>query len=211
MTVDDILTEIVAEVVSDLSNAEMLVYFKSGARMVPTYMRGRLFLTEDTLTIASGSQEGDLTDLDPGFIRERNVWYVDSNNERVPIVKPPSPSYFHTIYTASQSQGSGKPDYYRIFQQTIQMDRKADAALTVGLDYFFAVTTGITTSTDLEFDEQLIEALKCFCKYLYYLQYEQEDVMADTFKKDGFALIGRLDEEYQDHEFGGIVEETETY
>ena len=94
-TVSAILTEIVAETVSDLSNADMLKYFISGARQVPTLIRERAFLATDEITITSGQSTGDLTGLSPAFVRERRVWWVDQDGHRQPIVKPPSLNYFH--------------------------------------------------------------------------------------------------------------------
>lgn len=207
-TVSDILTEIVAETVSDLSNADMLKYFISAARQVPTLIRERAFLATDTLVITSGSNTGDLTDLSPAFVRERFVWWLDVDGHRQPIVKGPSLRYFHGIFSPGEK---GNPDYYHIFAQTIEIDRLANGNLTVGFDYFAEVTAGMTTSTSMSIDEQMVEAMKFMTKAEYYEQYEEDGRKSDKAERKGLRLITRLEEEYQDHEFGGLVEETETY
>ncbi len=207
-TVSAILTEVVGEVVSDLSNADMLKYFISAARQVPTLIRERSFLGSDTLTISSGSQTGDLTDLSPAFVRERFVWWVDPDGHRQPIVKPPSLRYFHGIYSPGEN---GNPDYYRILGQTIEVDRAANEDLTVGLDYFAEITDSMTVNTAMTIDEQMVEAIKFMTKAEYYWQYEEDERKSDKAEGKGLRLITRLEEEYQDHEFGGLVEETETY
>jgi len=208
MLVSAILTEIVAETVSDLSNADMLKYLISASRQVPTLIRERAFLASDTLTIAFGTSTGDLTDLSPAFVRERHVWWVDQDGHRQPIVKPPSTRYFHGIFSPGES---GKPDYYRIYAQTIEIDRLANEALTVGFDYFAEISASMTVNTDLAIDDQMVEAFKFMTKAEYYGQYEEDERKSDKADKKGLRLITRLEEEYQDHEFGGLVEETETY
>lgn len=206
--VSSILTEIVGEVVSDLSNADMLKYFISAARQVPTLIRERAFLATDTLTISAGNQTGDLTDLSPAFVRERHVWWVDADGHRQPIVKPPSKRYYHGIFSPGEA---GNPDYYGIYAQTIEIDRITVSDLTVGFDYFAEMTDGMTVNTSLAVDEQMVEAMKFMTKAEYYEQYEEDTRKSDKAEKKGLRLITRLEEEYQDHEFGGLVEETETY
>lgn len=208
MTVENILNEIISETVSDLTATQMLVYFKSAARQVPTFIRERLLLASDTLTISAGDQTGDLTDLDPPFVRERYVWWVDVDGHRQPIVKPPSLRYFHGIYSPGEA---GKPDYYRILGQTIEIDRAADENLTIGFDYFKAITSGIALSDTFGADEQLIESIKFMTKSEYYGQYEEDERKSAKAEGKSLKLITRLEEEYQDHEFGGLVEETENY
>ena len=208
MLVSAMLTEIVAETVSDLSNADMLKYLISAVRQVPTLIRERAFLASDTLTISSGTNEGDLTDLSPAFVRERHVWWVDQDGHRQPIVKPPSTRYFHGVFSPGEA---GKPDYYRILAQTIEIDRSADEDITVGFDYFAEIATSMTVNTELAIDEQMVEAMKFMTKAEYYGQYEEDERKSEKAERKGLRLITRLEEEYQDHEFGGLVEETETY
>ncbi|MCA9409362.1 MAG: hypothetical protein KC733_11785, partial [Candidatus Omnitrophica bacterium] len=116
MTINELVDEVQAEVVSDLTDAQMLVYFKSGMRFVPSLIRSRLFLAEDELVLPAGDSSDSLTDLSPAFVRERQVWYIDDAGDRIIINKPPSNEYFHEMKT---TQNVGKPYYYRIAGQTI--------------------------------------------------------------------------------------------
>ena len=205
MTVNNLVDEVQAETVSDLLDAQMLVYFKSGLRFIPSLIRSRLFLAEDELSLAAGQSSDDLTDLSPAFVRERNVWYLDSNGDRILINKPPSLEYFHSVRSTSPT---GKPYYYRIAGQTIYFDTQLDETITWGMDYFKEMTTDIALSDTFEGDEQLAEAAKCFCKSEFYTQYDEDLQKGAIYERKGKEIITRLDEEYTDHEFGGMVEDT---
>lgn len=208
MLVSDLLDEIIGEVVSDLTAAQMFKYFISACRQAPTYVRDQLLIATDSLSVSSGVSTGDLTDLDPTFIRERFLWYEDDEGHRIPILKPPSKGFFHDAYSPATS---GKPKYYRIYQQTIEFDVLADETLTIGFDYFAALTDSMTTSTDLAINEQFAEAIKFLAKSEYYEQYEEDNKKALRAERKGMGLLDRIEEEYQDQEFNGQVEETEDY
>lgn len=230
MTFSEILAEIILEVGGDITDTDfatrLLVFFKTGLRRIPTYIRDRLFLGEDTLSLIVGADTLDLGDLDPGFVRERVIWYVDTSGQRVIIQSPPSIEFFHSI---KNSNNSGKPTYYRIYGSTIQFDKKADEALTVGFDYVAEVsatsqlelegggvvlnTDGgsveLTTDSDFFGHEQLVEAAKDFCKMTYYRDYEEDEVKATAHERTGKELISELEAEYEIRELGGYVSSSE--
>lgn len=205
MIINDILAEIISEVGGDASDTtlttKMLGFFKAGYRHLPAFCRDRNFLGQDTLIVTSGTSTGDLDDID-GFIREREVWFVGDNLIHIPIYKPPSTMYWHKVVTPNSQ---GKPFYYRIYDRTIELDKKAAGDLTIGIDYFKAVS--VITGTDTwKADEQVLEAAKHFCKMIYW-QYEEDEAKAAREGSLAKALADKLEEEYEVEELGGFVDE----
>ena len=137
LTIAQVLTEIIKEVGGDTTDTDfadiMLVFFKSGLRNVPTFIKDRLILVEETKTLTASAQSIDLSTLTNGFIKEENVWYVGSSGQRIPIIKPVTRQYFNSIYSIS---GVGKPSYYVINGKTMMFDKPADVATTIGLQFF---------------------------------------------------------------------------
>lgn len=204
MTVQAILDEIIAEVVSDLTATQMLSYFKSGLRRMPAYISSRMFLAEGTVTLAQGAYTVSLSSLSPTMTKERAVWYVGDNNARIPIVLPPSPGFFHDNFTPS---GNGKPAFYRVYQNTMMFDKSADASTTIGLDYFKALSSIVLGDTFVG-DELLIEAAKEFCKAKYYSEYEEDKVKASERRQEAFEIMEGIEADYQQQEHGSHVQQT---
>ena len=150
----------------------------------------------------SGSRVGDLDDLD-GFIREREVWFVGDNGIHIPIYKPPSTMYWHKVITPN---ASGKPFYYRIHERSVEIDKKADAPLTLGFDYFKAVSV-VTAGDTWVSDEQILEAAKHFCKMVYFSDYEEDTEKARENERRGKEIAQILEEEYEVEELSGFVDE----
>lgn len=209
MIISEIVNEIIEETVSDLSDIKMLVYLKSGMRFVPSFIRSRFLLEEGTINLLLGASTVSLNGLSVSMTRERNVWYLDDQGERMPILNPPSSEYFHRNLISNA--GLGKPAFYRIFGKTMQFDKKADSNVTIGLDYFKEISKGLLLNDNFIGDETLIEGIKCFAKGEYYSQYEEDLEKGREYERKGKEIISVIDEEYQDKEFGGYVEETEFY
>lgn len=207
-TVQNLVDEVQADVVTDLSDANMLGYVKSGLRFLNGHIRSRLFVTEDTATLTQNTDSVDLTDLSPAFVRPREVWYLDSGNERIPILKPPSIREFHV---SKQNGVVGKPLYYLIERQTMEFDKNADSNITIGFDYFVELTESIALGDTFIGDEIMFEAAKCYTKAEYYLQYEEDDKKAAIYESKGDRLANRMAYDYEAEHLGGHVEETEEY
>lgn len=206
MTVEEIIDDVIAEVVADVDSSAMLRYFKSALRRIPANIRSRMFLAEDTLTLAANSYTLDLTELSPSFSKERAIWYVDSNGRRIPITNPPSPDFFHRNFNPS---GYGKPVYFRIYKRTLNFDKRSDESLTIGFDYFKKVSE-IETDDEIE-DESLIEGAKEYCKMAYFRDYEEDLNKAAEHERIGKEIILGIQSDYEEDESGNRVEETENY
>lgn len=206
MTVQQIIDEIQAESVIDLADATLLNHFKSGLRYISSLIEDRVFLTEGTITLASGAQTASLGGLTSAFLKERHVWYV-SDGSRIPIDPPPSLSYFHDVHTTT---GTGKPSYYRIYGTTFQVDKKADEAITIGFDYFKEISAVALVDTFLG-DERLIQAAKYACKAEYYGDYEEDEIKAARNERKCKEILMQLEGEYEANERGGYVDEKENF
>jgi len=206
MTINDILAEIINEVGGDSSDTtlttKMLGFFKAGYRHIPAFIRDRNFTAVASYTLLAASNTVALTNF-TGFIREREIWFEGDNGIHIPIYKPPSLQYFHKVINP---QKGGKPFYYRIYAQTLQFDKLADAGLIIGMDYFKAVSSIAGTDTWLA-DEQLMEGAKHFCKMIYFSDYEEDTEKASENERRGKDIIARLEEEYEVQELGGYVDE----
>lgn len=207
MLISAIITEIVLEVGGDSSDStfstNMLTFLKAGLRRIPAFIRDRVFITIDSVTLSSGSATASLSGLASGLVKERAVWYVGDNNARIPIHRPPSINFFHENYNPS---GSGAPQFYHIYGSTIEFDKKANQAYTIGLDYFKEVSSIVAGDTFIG-NEQMLEAVKDFCKMVYYRGYEEDEAKASQFERTGKELIAQLQEEYEDQELGTHIEE----
>jgi len=225
MKFNEILAEIIIEVGGDITDVEfgnkILIFIKTGIRRIPAFIRDRLFVAEDTATLTSGTNTIDLDDLDPGFVRERVVWY-ESSGKRVIINRAKNVEWFHSLYN---SNSSGKPFCYLIQGSTIKFDKLSDENLTVGFDYVAELSeTGqllleggglvlsedgghINLTADEEFfgHEQLVEAVKDFAKMIYYRDYEEDEEKAREHERMGKEIIQRLEEEYEIQELGGHI------
>ena len=205
LLISEVITEIVTEVGGDTTDttfaATMLVFLKSGMRKFPTFIKDRLLLVEETLTLALSAQTLDLTTLSNGFLKENSVWYVGSNSNRLPITPPPTRDYFNRIYNTS---GTGKPIYYVINGKTMQFDKKADEALTIGIQFFKEISNILTTDTFFG-DERSLEACKHLCKQGYYLDYEEDDTKYLRHKSDAGDILLELESDYEDQEQAGHI------
>lgn len=206
MTIDEIVEEIVLEVGGDVDDTDfsdkMLKFLKAGMRRVPAFIRDRLFLAQGTLTLAQGSATVDLSTLDPGFIRERGVYYIGDSDIRVPIYKPQSYDYFNRFYAPT---ATGNPIFYHVIGKTMEFDRKAAANTTIFLDYFKEISSVIGSDTFIG-NEQTVEVCKDFCKVVYY-GYEEDIGKKDDFEAQGNKLLLQLEADYEAQELGGYVEE----
>lgn len=199
MTINEIIDEIQAESVISLSDADMLNFMKSALRQISTILQQyRCFLTEGTLSFSTLDQTKTLP---TGFILERNIWYVQ-DGQRIIIGRPQSSEYFMQVYTTN---GSGKPDWYRIYGTTLQLDKPADTAFTVGLDYFKEISSVVLGDTFLG-DERVIQACKHLCKAEYYGDYEEDEVKSNRNRAIGTAMLTKIAEDYESQEMGGNVE-----
>lgn len=206
MTVQQIIDEIQAESVIDLADATLLNHFKAGLRYISSLIEDRVFLTEGTITLASGAQTASLGGLTSAFVKERHVWYV-SDGARVPIIKAPSLAYFHDVYTTT---GTGAPSYYRIYGTTFQVDKLADQAYTVGFDYFKEISAVALVDTFLG-DERLIQASKYACKAEYYSSYEEDEPKSDKNERKCKEILIQLQGDYESQDRSGYVDEKEEY
>ena len=206
MTVNDVIAEIVNEVGGDASDttlsAKMLGFYKAGMRRIPAFVRDRAFATVAEYALTSASNTVDLANF-PGFIREREIWFRGDNLIHITVYKPPSLQYFHKILTPNSS---GKPFYYRIYGQTLQFDKKADAGLVIGMDYIKEISA-ITGADEVAYNEEIIEACKHFCKMVYFSDYEEDEGKASQNERRGKDIIARLEENYEEQEQGSYVDE----
>lgn len=204
MLVSAVIQEIIDEAVLDLSTTEMLPYMKSALRQISTILKYRGFITEGTLSVASGAQSASLSSLSSGFILERDVWYV-SNGSRIEIDAPQSPAYFNSIYTTT---GSGKPEYYKINGTTMIFDKPLDEAITIGIEYFKEISAIALSDTFLG-DERVIQAAKHLCLARYYRLYEEDKAKSDDEAKDGLGLLMKVQDDFESQDLAGDVEVTE--
>lgn len=209
MLVSAIIDELVNEVGGDTGDDDfvekMLGFFKSGLRRLPVFMRDRLFVTESSLTLSANAITLDLSNLDPGFVKERAVWYVNGDGKRVPITMCESQEQFDAFYTPN---APGNPLYYKIYGKTMRFNCKAATALTVGFDYFKEVSD-VEEGDTFFGNEQTVEAAKEMTKVIYYQGYEEDTGKADKARLDAGALISQLESDYAAQEQGGYIEEKE--
>lgn len=208
LTIEQVITEIVTEVGGDTTDddfaAIMLVFFKSGIRKFPTFIRDRLLLVIEELTLSSGDQSLDLTTLTKGFLKENHVWWVGTNDNRLPIIPPPYREYFNRIYNTS---GVGKPIYYVINEKTMLFEKKTDQDITVGIEFFKEISN--VSTTDLFFgDERTLEACKELCKQGYFLDYEEDERKSVLHGNESQRLLIQLEADYEDQEMGGHIGKT---
>lgn len=206
MTIEDILEDIVAEIVADVDTATMFLYLKSGLRRIPANIRSRMFLTEATLPLSASAYTLNLSSLSPKFSRERAIWYVDSEGKRQPITKLTSPQEFHRHFNPASY---GKPTFYRIYGTTLNFDKRADAALTIGFDYF-KKAADVTTSDEID-DEEMMEAVKEYAKAIYYQDYEKDANSAIIHGREAEKILNGIQGQYEEDEGADRVEETEDY
>lgn len=209
MTNQAIIDEISVEVGGNTSNSALqsilFVCLKSGFRRIPALIRNRIFVKQGSITIGNGLYEGSLASI-TGFIKERAIWYLDSNNVRVPILPQRSVQDFHNRFSPNLY---GKPARYMIYNNSnvlyIQFDRRTDQSLTVGVDYFCSVSAIELTDTFIG-DEQLIECVKGYAMERYYRNYEEDKQKADDNKAGADQLLLQLEGDYEAEELGGYVE-----
>lgn len=205
LTIEQVITEIVTEVGGDTTDttfaATMLVFLKSGMRKFPAFVRDRLLLVQEELTLAINTQEIDLTGLTEGFLKENYVWYTTTTGNRIPIIQPPSRSYFNDIYN---TDSTGKPLYYIIIGKTMQFEKKADEAVTVGIEFFKEISD-ISTSDTFFGDERTLEACKSLCKQGYYLDYEEDSAKSDRHERNADKILFELESDYEDQELAGHI------
>ena len=211
LTIDNILDEIIKEVGGDTTDttfkADMLSFMKAGIRHIPVFIRSRLFITLGTKTLAVGEYSVDLSTLDPGFIKERSVWWVTTESKRHPIYRATSNAQFNEIFAPNVR---GDPRWFRIYEKTMEFDRKAADEKTIGIEYYKEVSAIETTDTFFG-DDSLLEAVKHFTKMVYYGDYEEDEKKKADHKRDGKELILELEGDFEASEYGGHVEQTDCY
>ena len=208
MTIQQIIDEIITEIGGDADDSELdgkvLVCLKSGLRRIPAFIKDRLFLAQGSVSLTTGNYEVSLSAMSPGFVKERAIWYVGNNNMRVPIIPAPSKEFFHSIITINST---GKPSYYRIYGKTMQFNIKASSTLTIGLDYFKEVSSVVVGDTFFG-NEQTVEAVKDYCKMIYYSDYEEDMEKSLNHDRMGKELIVELQREYEEQELGSHALDT---
>ncbi len=211
MTIQAVIDEMAQEVGGKTTDTDLeailFVCFKAGLRRVGTYLLSRTFYLQGTVSVAYGLFEISLATLS-GFIKERAVWYLDSNNVRVPIYPHLSVQTFHNNFNPNLY---GKPARYLIYNKDMmQFDRKTDATLTVGLDYQKSISGVALTDTFLG-DEQLLEVAKAFAYERYYSNYEEDPGKAVANQAEGLRLMQQLEGDYEFSETGQYIENLELY
>ncbi len=209
MTIQDVIDEMAQEVGGSTSDADLeailFVCFKAGLRRVGTYLLSRTFFLQGSVTLSSGAYEVSLSTLS-GFIKERAVWYLDSNNVRVPIYPHLSVQTFHNNFSPNQY---GKPARYLVYNKDmIQFDRRSDSDLTIGLDYQKSIS-GVSLGDTFLGDEQMLEVAKSFGYERYYRNYEEDKTKADDNLSTGRDVLLQLEGDYEAEETGGYVEFTD--
>jgi len=206
LTIDEVLNELISEVGGDTTDAafktKMLGFMKAGIRHIPVFMRSRLFLTLGTSTLSAGDFSIDLSALNPGFIKERAVWWVTSESKRELIWQPNSNRQFNDIFSPN---ASGNPRVYRIYNKTMEFNRKADKEYTIGIEYFKEVSAVAVDDTFFG-DDSLLEAVKHFTKMVYFGDYEKDRQSKADHQRDGEKIIFELKADYEVQEMGGYVE-----
>lgn len=205
LTITQIITEIVTEVGGDTTDttfaATMLVFLKSGMRKFPAFVKDRLLLVQEELPLALNAQTLALTGTTKGFLKENHIWYTTATGQRVPIIPPQSRDYFNQIY---QTSSPGKPSYYIINGKTMQFDKKADEALTIGLEFFKEISD-VTGSDTFFGDERTLEACKSLCKVGYYLDYEEDESKSARHERIASGIMLELESDYEDQEQAGHI------
>ena len=211
LTIDNILDEIIAEVGGDTTDSAfktlMLGFMKTGIRHIPALIRSRLFITIQTKTLAALAYSIDLSSLDPGFIKERAVWWVTTENKRQAINLANSHSQFNDIFNQN---ANGTPRVYRVYDKTMEFDRSANQQYTIGIEYFKEVSA-ISTSNTFFGDDSLLAAVKHYTKMVYYGDYEEDEVKQNRHERQGGKIIFELEGDFEAQEMGGYVEQTSNY
>ena len=209
LTIDNVLDELIKEVGGDTTDSDfkddMFGFMKAGIRHIPAFIRSRLFIALDTKALAASAYSIDLSTLDPGFIKERAVWWVTTEGKRDPIDRANSNSEFNQLFAPNSN---GSPRVYRVYDKTMEFDRSANIQYTIGLEYFKEVSA-IETADTFFGDDSLLEAVKHFTKMVYYGDYEEDKVKKDSHQKDGGDIIFELEGDFEAQEMGGYVENKE--
>lgn len=208
MLISEIITEIITEVGGDTDDTELaallLTCFKAGRRRVPAFINDRSFLGRGTFTLAQGNYSALLSGL-TGFVRERAFWWQQTDLSRVPIIPPPSLGYFHTII---RPQTPGKPLYYNIYAGTIEFDKNADTALTIGADYFKEVSTIVVGDTFVG-DESMVEISKDFGKAVYFRNHEEDITRANDYENSAGKMMREKEGDWEEQNQGARIEMTQ--
>lgn len=202
--IDEIISEVGGDVDDSTLQAKMFGFYKAGARRVPAFIRERNFVDVNEHTLTDASNTIALSNF-PGFIREKEVWFKESSQGDVHILvyKVPALQYFHKIITPNYVR---KPFYYHIYKQTLQFDSKAPAGLVIGMEYVREISSLEITDT-CNWNEQIREALKHFCKMVYFSDYEEDQSKSRENERRGKDIIAALEEAYEIDDASAYVDE----
>jgi len=163
---DEIITEVGGSTSDSGLQTLIFGFMKSALRRFPRHTRSRILIDIAYATLSQGEQT---LPVPSDFVRERQVYYLDSNNKRVEIDKL-SFDEFNEQYNAGSGSQS-KPKGYRIYGSTIEFIHQADGTYTVYLEYYKSVDD-IETTDDFFASSDVIEIAKDGAKY-YYFDYEE--------------------------------------
>jgi hypothetical protein len=201
MLISDIVTELITETGGDTSDTSLATLFlgflKSTLRRLPRHTRTRYLYATKTSTLSSGSY---YVSLPTGFIRERDVYYIDSGS-RVDI---PQLS-FDEFNEQFNSTSTGGPQGYRIVGNTVEFLRTADKDYTI----YFECTQeidNISVSDTVTWDSSVTEIVKDGAKY-YYFDYEEDSPRATEKLTLFTAGLQKLETDFMSDEIPNYIEE----
>lgn len=203
MLISEIRDEIIADVGGDTTDTGLqttvLGCIKDGLGRLPAYLRARALVTVGTLTLSAGSGSVSISTL-TGFKKERLVWYV-SSGQRVEV-------YYkkRDVFNTFKNTTVGNPEYYSIYETTLEVNRNADVDYTLYVDYFKHVRAVAASDTFAGADEH-ITALKDLAKFIYYTDYQEDSQRGLIHLNAAKDILGELDADYAEQEQGGYVEE----
>ena len=206
MLVSEMITEIITEVGGSSDDTELttkfLIFVKGALRLLPSKARVRALVNIDTITLSANTQSKALP---TGFIHEvtdESVWYLNGSR-RKPIYRRQRDD-FNDLWTSGIL---GKPNYFRIYGYTMEVDRPDGVDRDIYIEFFKEVSS--VESTDTFFgDDTIIAATKELIKFIYYHDYEEDESKGRTHLKIADDLLSDLDGQYMAEDLGTHVEES---
>lgn len=203
MLISEIRDEIIADVGGDTADtglqAIVLGNIKDALGRFPAYLQSRALTTIGTLTLAAGAGSVALSGL-TGFVKERSIW-IEKDGQRVVVIYKK-----RDVFNTFKNTTIGAPEYYSIYEKTMEVNRNADQAYTLNVDYFKSIRAVVAGDTFAGNDDQ-ITALKDLAKFVYYTDYQEDANKGLIHMNAAKDILGELDADYAEQEQGGYVEE----
>ncbi len=203
MLISEIRDEIISDVGEDSTDtgiqAVILNCIKDALGRFPAHIRSRALTAVGTLTLTAGSGSVALSGL-TAFIKDRLVWIV-SDGHRVPV-------YFkkRDVFNTVKNTTVGAPEYYSIYEKTLEVNRNADQEYTLYVDYF-KLDRAVAATDTFAGNDDLVTPLKDLAKFIYYTDYQKDAQTGLIHLNAAQSVLSEIDADYAEQEQGGYVEE----